>query len=77
MSASDDGPTYYKDMKLEPWDVIDTWPVEQRIGYYRGNLLKYTMRLGAKDDPEAEARKAEHYAAKLKETYANASSDSR
>lgn len=30
--------------------VVDTWPIEQRIGYYKGNAAKYTMSLGSKDD---------------------------
>ena len=45
------GGTHYKDMGVEPWDVIDTWPIEQQIGYYRGNVLKYTMRMGRKAPP--------------------------
>ena len=45
------GGTHYKDMGVEPWDVVDTWPIEQQIGYYRGNVLKYTMRMGAKGAP--------------------------
>lgn len=59
--------THYTEMSISPWDVIDTWPLEQRIGYYRGNLLKYTMRMGSKDAQEKEIAKAEHYAAKLRE----------
>ncbi len=58
---------HYIEMAIDPWAVIDTWPIEQRIGYYRGNLLKYTMRMGSKDAQEQEIAKAEHYAAKLRE----------
>jgi hypothetical protein len=25
-------------MGIEPWDVVDTWPLEQRIGYQREAL---------------------------------------
>ena len=32
--------THYKDMGVEPWDVVDTWPLEQRIGAYRHGALK-------------------------------------
>ena len=60
--------THYTDMPIEPWDVVDTWPLEQQIGYYRGNLLKYTMRMGSKDARSQEARKALHYAQKLVST---------
>jgi hypothetical protein len=34
------GGEHYKSMPIEPWDVVDTWPLEQRIGYYRGGGLK-------------------------------------
>jgi hypothetical protein len=27
------GGDHYKRMGIEPWDVVDTWPLEQRIGY--------------------------------------------
>jgi len=59
------GGTHYKDMGIEPWDVIDTWPSEQQIGYHRGNILKYTMRMGSKDERLKEAKKIAHYAQKL------------
>lgn len=59
------GGDHYKNMGVEPWDVIDTWPIEQQIGYHRGNVLKYTMRLGNKDERLQEAKKIRHYADKL------------
>ena len=59
--------THYKDMGVQVWDVVDSWPLEQRIGYYRGNALKYTMRLGNKDEASQEAKKAIHYLEKLVE----------
>jgi hypothetical protein len=62
------GGTHYKDMGVEPWDVVDTWPYEQRIGYYRGGALKYVMRSGRKDNEIQEAAKAIHYLEKLIET---------
>jgi hypothetical protein len=61
------GGDHYLRMEIQPFDVIDTWPVEQRIGFYRGNLLKYTMRMGAKEDNAKEIAKAKHYAEKLLE----------
>ena len=69
------GGDHYKTMEIEPWNVIDTWPLEQRIGYYRGNALKYLMRLGRKDEELQEAQKAEHYARKLIETLLERESD--
>ena len=56
---------HYIQMDIEPWDVIDTWPLEQRIGFYRGNALKYIMRCGSKDDRIQEIKKAGHYLEKL------------
>ena len=61
------GGDHYKNMGVEPWDVVDTWPIEQRIGYYRGGALKYIMRLGNKDEMEQEAGKGLHYLEKLLE----------
>ena len=63
--AHQEGGAHYKRLGIEPWDVIDTWPTEQQIGYHRGNILKYTMRLGAKDERIKEAKKIRHYAEKL------------
>lgn len=59
------GGTHYVNMQVAPWDVVDTWPVEQRIGYYRGGALKYIMRCGSKDEQLQEIRKAAHYLDKL------------
>ena len=64
--------SHYKDMGVEPWDVIDTWPLEQRIGAYRAGLLKYTMRMGNKDQNLQEIEKAAHYAEKLLEVLRDA-----
>ena len=62
------GGNHYKKMGVEPWDVVDTWSLEQRIGYYRGNALKYIMRMGNKDERLQEAQKGLHYQEKLVET---------
>jgi len=56
---------HYMKMDIEPWNVIDTWPLEQRIGFYRGNALKYIMRMGTKDERLQEIQKAGHYIEKL------------
>ena len=58
---------HYKQMGVQPWDVVDTWPLEQRIGYYRGGALKYLMRMGAKDQNAQEIAKGQHYMEKLLE----------
>lgn len=69
LSANDKqvGGIHYKAMGVEPWDVIDTWPLDQRIGYYRGNALKYIMRMGSKDQSDQEVQKGLHYLEKLVE----------
>lgn len=69
MTANDKqiGGDHYKKMGVEPWDVVDTWPFEQRIGYYRGGALKYIMRMGSKDMSAQEIAKGMHYLEKLLE----------
>ena len=61
------GGTYYKDMGIEPWDVVDTWPIDNQIGVYRHGALKYIMRMGTKDEEIQEIKKAIHYLEKLVE----------
>lgn len=61
------GGDHYKLTSIEPWSVIDTWPLEQRVGFYRGNALKYIMRMGSKDRNEREIAKGQHYLEKLLE----------
>jgi hypothetical protein len=61
------GGEHYKNMGVEPWDVVDTWSIEQRIGYYRGGALKYLMRMGSKDQSAMEIAKGQHYMQKLLE----------
>lgn len=56
---------HYEAMEIEPWDVIATWSIEQQIGYHRGNVLKYTMRMGSKDLRLKEAKKIKDYSEKL------------
>ena len=60
-----EGGDHDKKMDVEPWDVVDTWPIEQKIGYYRGGALKYVMRMGTKDESIQELKKAGHYIQKL------------
>jgi len=63
------GGDHYKAAGIQPWDVIDTWPIEQQIGFYRGNLLKYIMRAGTKSGSAMveDTKKATHYGEKLAE----------
>ena len=61
------GGTHYLEMGVQPWDVVGTWPLEQRIGFFRGNALKYLMRMGTKDQQTTEIKKARHYIDRLLE----------
>lgn len=65
MNHKQEGGTHYTAMKIQPWDVVDTWPMEQRIGYYRGGALKYLMRMGSKDASALEIAKGIHCMEKL------------
>lgn len=62
-----EGGDHYKRMGVEPWDIYDSWPAEQRIGAYRANCVKYVLRLENKDSRVLNARKLKHYASKLVE----------
>ena len=62
-----EGGNHYKEMGVQPWDVVDTWSKEQQIGYYRGGALKYIMRMGNKDQSATEIAKGKHYMQKLLE----------
>lgn len=66
-NAIQEGGDHYKRMGVQPWDIYDTWPAEQRIGAYRANCVKYAMRLDDKDSRVLNARKLKHYAQKLVE----------
>jgi hypothetical protein len=59
------GGSHYKSLGVEPWDVVDTWSRDQRIGFYRGNAIKYLMRMGSKDESPTEIAKGMHYMQKL------------
>lgn len=61
---------HYKTKAVQPWDVIDTLPHAEAIGFYRGNAIKYLMRAGAKMNNPArqDYEKALHYIEKLLET---------
>ena len=55
-------------MPIDPWAIIDTWPRTDKIGYYRGNALKYILRMGTKGDALEDVAKATHFMQKLAET---------
>jgi hypothetical protein len=61
---------HYKVKTIQPWDVIDTLPHAEAIGFYRGNAIKYLMRAGSKmhNPARQDYEKALHYIEKLLET---------
>ena len=60
------GGTHYKDLDPQPWAVMQALltPEEFR-GFLKGNMIKYAMRQGKKDSPDA--GKYRHYWQKLSE----------
>lgn len=59
------GGDHYKNLAIEPWDIVATWNYEQQVGFYRGNVLKYLIRAFSKGKPVEDLRKAAHYLQKL------------
>lgn len=64
------GGEHYKRMAVQPWDVVDTWPVERQLGYYRGSAVKYVLRAGDKGSELEDLQKAQHYLEKTIEILA-------
>lgn len=61
------GGSHYKDMPIQPWDVMDAiLTTEEFIGFLKGNVIKYSLRAGRKQDSD-DANKARHYMLKLRE----------
>ena len=72
MSADDTqvGGDHYKSMGVQPWHVMQTLLTPQEFrGFLKGNIIKYSMRQGKKDSPDAE--KCRHYIEKLSEMTAD------
>ena len=61
------GGSHYKDMPMQPWDVMQAvMTPEEFRGYLKGNVIKYAMRAGRKEGSD-DAGKAQHYRQKLAE----------
>ena len=59
--------SHYQQMEIQPWDVMeDLLTPEEFIGYLKGNMIKYAMRQGKKEDSD-DAGKLQHYMVKLNE----------
>jgi len=59
------GSDHYKVLGIQPWNVVDTWTYYERVGFYRGNVLKYLLRAFTKGNMIQDLQKAEHYLQKL------------
>lgn len=60
------GGSHYKEMAIQPWTLMElVLTHEEFVGFLKGNLIKYSMRQGRKDSPDAD--KAKHYLEKLQE----------
>lgn len=61
------GGDHYTSMPIQPWELMEAVLTrEEWIGYLKGNLIKYSMRNGRKEDSD-DAGKARHYRQKLHE----------
>ena len=68
ISANDiqHGGSHYKDMTIQPWAVMEAVLTHAEfVGFLKGNIIKYSLRQGKKDSPDAD--KARHYMQKLEE----------
>ena len=61
------GGTHYVSMAVQPWEVMEAVMTrEEFIGFLKGNIIKYSMRQGKKEDSD-DVGKLQHYMAKLKQ----------
>lgn len=61
------GGTHYVTMAVQPWEVMETVMTrEEFVGFLKGNIIKYSMRQGKKEDTD-DIGKLQHYMAKLKQ----------
>lgn len=61
-------PAYYREMEYEPIEVIQSVMTDEQFeGFLWGNIIKYAMRYGKKEDKVKTAEKIENYARWLKE----------
>ena len=61
------GGTHYVSMAVQPWEVMEAVMTrEEFIGFLKGNIIKYSMRQGKKEDTD-DIGKLQHYMAKLKQ----------
>lgn len=60
------GGDHYRTLDVQPWHVMEAVLTrEEFIGFLKGNIVKYGMRQGRKNSPDAD--KCKHYMQKLRE----------
>ena len=66
MTDKQEGGNHYESLNPQPIEVMSNWfSREEKIGFYRGNIIKYAARFGAKDpdgNPLSDAKKICQYA---------------
>lgn len=64
-------PSYYCGNGMSPIDSMKLGLIskEEYIGFLKGNVIKYTIRCGKKDDAISDIDKAIHYLTILKEEF--------
>lgn len=59
---------HYKSCGIEPWDIMEAnFNKDEFVGFLKGNILKYLLRIGRKGQDLADCDKIANYANKLKE----------
>lgn len=59
---------HYKKCGIEPWDIMQAnFTHDEFVGFLKGNILKYLMRIGRKGQDLDDCDKIANYANKLKE----------
>lgn len=49
---------HYKKMGIQPFDIVETWELPERVGAYKLQVLKYIMRMPYKEEQLTQAEKA-------------------
>lgn len=61
------GGSHYVNMAVQPLEVIESFGPEQNIGFLKGNVVKYLLRAGHKDEMLQDLLKAQDYMNRLVE----------
>ena len=62
------GGDHYQTLEVQPWEVMQhLLTAEEFTGFLKGNIIKYSIRQGRKEDSPFDGGKCIHYIQKLKE----------